>query len=276
VALVAHDLGYTYGAGTRYCVQALRGVGLSLERGELLVIAGATGSGKSTLLRLLAGLLQPGAGSVEVDGLAPRARDARGRVGIVFQNPESQFFAETLLADVMFGPRNLGVERPEEAAVSSLVAVGLDPEAFGARSPFTLSGGEARRAAIAGALAMRTPYLLLDEPTAGLDSRGRRDVLAALDAERARAGLAVVTHDPEEFLGSATSVLVLDGGAPAFHDTVPALADDPAAYVAAGLRLPEVVRAQVLARQRGARIPAIELEPLAAARALLSAREVGR
>jgi energy-coupling factor transport system ATP-binding protein len=257
-------------------VHAVSGVSLTLEPGELLVIAGATGSGKSTLLRLLAGLLQADAGTVAADGQSLGSRAARGKVSIVFQNPESQFFAETLLADVGFGPRNLGVADPEAAASAALAAVGLDPASFGARSPFTLSGGEARRAAIAGALAMGAPYLLLDEPTAGLDARGRRDVLQAIDAERTRAGVAVVTHDPDEFLGSATRILALDAGVPAFDGTVGELTADPSAFEAAGLRLPDVVRAQVLARDRGARLPVIELDPRAAASAMLRAWEAGR
>lgn len=276
MALVARNLGYTYSAGAHYRIEALRGVGLTVGRGDLLVIAGATGSGKSTLLRVLAGLLEPDTGTVEVDGDSPRSRASRGRVAIVFQNPESQFFAETLLADVAFGPRNLGAAEPGQAAASALEAVGLDPDSYGRRSPFTLSGGEARRAAIAGALAMQAPYLLLDEPTAGLDARGRRDVLTAIASERARAGLVVVTHDPEEFLGGASRVLVLDSGATAFEGSVGDLTEHPAAYVRAGLRLPDVAQAQVLARQRGVRIDRVELEPLPAARALAAAVEDGR
>lgn len=276
MALVARDLGYTYSAGAHYQVRALSGVTLELQRGELLVIAGSTGSGKSTLLKLLAGLLQPASGGVAVDGEPPGSRASRGRVAIVFQNPESQFFAETLLADVGFGPRNIGVADPEAAASAALEAVGLDPESFGSRSPFTLSGGEARRGAIAGALAMGAPYLLLDEPTAGLDARGRRDVLYAIAAERMRAGVVVVTHDPDEFFSSATRVLALDAGVPAFDGTVAELTADPSAYEAAGLRLPDVVRAQVLARDRGAVLPVIELEPHAAARSLLGAWRTDR
>ena len=135
------------------------------------------------------------------------------------------------------------------------MAVGLDPGTFGPRSPFTLSGGEARRAAIAGALAMGAPYLLLDEPTAGLDARGRRDVLAAIEAERATAGVVVVTHDPDEFLGLGDPRARAGGSAhPSFDGTVRDLTDDPCDYEAAGLRLPDVVRTQVLARERGAHI----------------------
>jgi len=276
MALVARAVSYAYGEKTSFRVQALREVDLILERGDLLVIAGTTGSGKSTLLRVLAGLLEPASGTVEVDGMTPTARDARGRVALVFQNPETQFFAETLLADVSFGPRNLGSADPNASAAEALAAVGLPPETFGDRSPFTLSGGEARRAAIAGALAMRSPYLLLDEPTAGLDARGRREVLAAIEGERRRAGVAVVTHDPEEFLRAATGVLALDGGATAFSGSVRSLTDEPSAYLGAGLRLPEVVRTQLLARERGAVLPEIAFDAVEAAIGLLAAREAAR
>lgn len=271
MALVARDIHYSYGAGTSFSVRALAGVTIEAEPGELVVVTGTTGSGKSTLLRLLAGLLEPQQGTVEVDGLSPRARAARGRVGVVFQNPETQFFAETLLADVMFGPRNLGLSDAHEAALGALEAVGLDPASFGDRSPFTLSGGEARRGAIAGALAMRPRYLLLDEPTAGLDSNGRREVLRAIAEHRASAGVVVVTHDPDEFLTQATQVLALAGGVPAFSGTVEELLDAPDAYEAAQLHLPEVIRVQTMARRRGATLRGISFDPARAADALVVA-----
>lgn len=271
MALVARDLHYSYGAGTSFSVRALTGATVEVHPGDLLVVTGTTGSGKSTLLRLLAGLLEPQQGGVEVDGLSPRARAARGRVGVVFQNPETQFFAETLLADVMFGPRNLGLSDAHEAALSALAAVGLDPAVFGDRSPFTLSGGEARRGAIAGALAMQPRYLLLDEPTAGLDASGRREVLSAIAKHRASAGVVVVTHDPDEFLPQATQVLALADGMPVFAGTVAALLDAPEAYEDAQLRLPEVVRVQTMARQRGAALASISFDPAQAADALVVA-----
>lgn len=276
MALIAEAASYSYGAGTPYAVRALHRVDLALESGELLVIAGTTGSGKSTLLRVLAGLLPPASGTVQADGVSPQAKEARGRVSLVFQNPEAQFFAETLLADVAFGPRNLGADDPAAAARHALGAVGLDPDVFGERSPFTLSGGEARRAAIAGALAMRAPYLLLDEPTAGLDARGRREVLTAIAAERERAGVAVVTHDPEEFLPVASRVLALAAGEVAFSGTVRELVDSPNAYLAAGLRLPEIVRAQLLGRERFGTTASVTFEPTGAAEMLLAAREAAR
>lgn len=272
MALSARHIGYSYLAGTAFSVEAVRDVDLAVEPGELVIVAGTTGSGKSTLLRLLAGLLAPTSGVVEVDGTPASAREARGRVAIVFQNPESQFFAETVSADVAFGPRNLGMSDPEAEADRALGAVGLDPVRFGERSPFALSGGEARRAAIAGALAMRARYLLLDEPTAGLDVRGRSAVVDAVTAERAHAGVVVVTHDPEDFLVHADRVLALSRGACAFSGSVFDLLEQPERYEAAGLSLPELVQVQRAARERGIAIPRIELDPRAAAAGVLAGR----
>jgi len=270
MALVAEGLSYTYAAGTPYAAAALTGVGLRLEKGEVGLVVGSTGSGKSTLLRLLSGLLDAAVGRVAVDGIVGVPR---GSVGIVFQNPETQFFAETVFADVAFGPKNLGFTDVDSAVIDALHAVGLEPEEFGGRSPFTLSGGEARRAAVAGVLAMRPAYLLLDEPTAGLDRRGREVVIDALLEARKNAGVLVVTHDPGQFLGHADRVLVLDGGATVFEGSVSQLLDDPASpFERAGLILPEIVRAQTLARSRGAKLDHIAFDVPGAAAVLASAR----
>jgi len=271
VGLIACDITFAYAVGSPGMGPAVRSVSVEVARGDLVLLVGTTGSGKSTLLRLLAGLLTPDSGVVEIDGRSS-AHMGGGRVGIVFQNPEWQFFAETLLADVMFGPRNLGRPDPRRHAREALQAVGLDPDVYGARSPFSLSGGEARRAAIAGALALGAPYLLLDEPTAGLDRAGHDAVRALLSAERERAGLVVVTHDPEEFLGMASAIVVLDAGEAIFSGSVEELLVVPERYEAAGLRLPDVVRVQLNARERGIGLPDVAFEPCAAARLLLEAR----
>lgn len=272
MALIADKVSYTYGLGTSFAADALSDVSLSIERGDLVLVVGATGSGKSTLLRLLAGLLSPTVGTVEVDGAAPGDRKTRGRVGMVFQNPESQFFAETVLEDVEFGPKNLGHPDPGASALRALRSVGVDPATFGQRSPFTLSGGEARRVAVAGVLALGPDYLLLDEPTAGLDRNGRDSVLAALRDARATAGVLVVTHDPEQFLEHADRVVALADGLQAFSGTPSELLAEPAPYLDAGLTLPEIVRVQLLARERGAHVGSIEFDPVRAARALADAR----
>lgn len=272
MALVASGVSYAYGAGRTFGVEAVADVDLRVDPGELVVVAGTTGSGKSTLLRLLAGLLEPTAGSVTVDGVTSGDRRARGAVAIVFQDPEAQFFAETLRADVSFGPRNLGQPDSEAAADRALDVVGLDPAVYGPRSPFSLSGGEARRGAIAGALAMGARYLLLDEPTAGLDATARQAVRSALLAERERCGIVVVTHDPAMFLDDADRVVALDAGRLAFTGTVEVLYSDPAAYEGAGLELPSIVRTQLLARLSGLQLPRVSLDPVAVASALLDAR----
>jgi len=272
MALVATNLGYTYAPGTPYAAPALASVELRLEKGELALVVGATGSGKSTLLRLLSGLLEAATGNVGVDGAAGVPR---GAVGMVFQNPETQFFAETVFADVAFGPKNLGFTDVEVAVHDALLAVGLDPDEFGDRSPFTLSGGEARRAAVAGVLAMRPSYLLLDEPTAGLDRRGREVVVNALLAAREDSGVLVVTHDPGQFLGHADRVLVLSQGSVVFDGKVVELLEDPTLpFERAGLLFPEVVRVQIQARSRGAQLERIVFDAPGAAAALVSA--VGR
>jgi len=252
VSLRLNGIELTHAKGTGFEVRALDGVSLEVQPGQLTIVVGETGSGKSTLLRVAAGLLTPDRGSAEIDGSALDSGTARGAVGLVFQDPESQLFADTVLDDVMFGPLNLGQETAvaREAALESLRAVGLDPQTFGARSPFALSGGEARRAAIAGVLAMSPRYLLLDEPSAGLDYRGRRRLKELVTGAKAHAGVAVVTHTPDELLDVADTVVVLRQGRVAWSGTVEELLGDEAARQRAGIPLPPVVEVQRLVQER--------------------------
>lgn len=278
MSLRLSDVGYTYGEGTAFATRALAGVELAFDPGEVVLMLGATGSGKSTLLRVAAGLISPGSGKVTLDGTVvdgPLASTRPG-VGLVFQSPETQLFAETLEADVMFGPLNQGLTDDEarEEARRALVAVGLDPDGFGPRSPFSLSGGEARRAAIAGVLAMAPGYLLLDEPTAGLDLGGRSAIRDVVAAARERAGVVVVTHDAEEFLGLADRVVLLAEGSVVFDGAVDTLVQDPSPLARAGLRAPEVLRAQMLARDAGTGPDRFSLDPSVVAAALAEARGV--
>lgn len=254
MSLVLDNVSYTYGIRQGYSIPALAGVSLELAPGSLTVLVGATGSGKSTLLRLAAGLLVAGAGRISIDGAPLTAEVARGRVGLVFQDAESQLFADTVLEDIAFGPRNLGASDKEarQAAGAALDRVGLPSEDFGARSPFSLSGGEARRVAIAGVLAMRPDYLLADEPTAGLDARGRRAVREILLGERERSGVLVVTHAAEEFLAYADRLVVLCEGAVAWTGSPEEVVRDPESFVrGTNLRLSDVLEVQRQARSAG-------------------------
>jgi len=274
VALELSGVSYTYSAGTTWAQRALTDASLLVERGELMLVVGATGSGKSTLLRLASGLLSPDSGTVTIDG-EPLTPSALGRdVGIVFQSPESQLFAETLLADVAFGPLNLGLahDEAEQVARDALDAVGLPHEQFAERSPFTLSGGEARRAAIAGVVAMRPRFLLADEPTAGLDAEGRASIRQLLRSVGPETGVVIVTHDAEEFLAEADSVLVLSAGSIVFSGSSSQIVADPQPLLGAGLLPPEVLRTQLLARKAGVRLEQFTLDPVEAAERLATAR----
>lgn len=219
MAITLQHVSYTYSPGTAFAWAALRDISLEIGDGERWGIIGATGSGKSTLVQLMNGLLAPTSGRVLVDGvdLAQKGLDLaviRQKVGLVFQYPEYQLFAETVREDLAFGPHNLGLG---EAQVAEQVAwaaeqVALSPKLL-ERTPFQLSGGEARRAAIAGVLAMRPTTLVLDEPMAGLDPRGRRELLALIDRLHGQ-GMTVimVSHDMDEVAAMADRIVAMADG----------------------------------------------------------------
>lgn len=280
MALILSDVVIDYAPGTSMTARAVDGVTFALQPGELAVVLGPTGSGKTTLLRAAAGLLPLAAGGVELDGVSVNGPSSvRGAVGLVFQRPESQFFALTVEEDCAFGPRNLGRSAGDarEDARAALASVGLDPEAFGSREPWSLSGGEARRAALAGVLAMRPRYLLLDEPTAGLDAAGRTAVRDIISEASRTAGVLVVTHDPEVFLSAADSVLVLRQGRAIFEGDVPGLlAALPSLAGSGAVEPPEVARTLLLAADRtGRAFPQLSIDPVIAAGMLADARAGG-
>ncbi|MBS5451272.1 MAG: ATP-binding cassette domain-containing protein [Coriobacteriia bacterium] len=217
-ALNASAVSFAYDDGTRRgrrrghpTALALEDVSLCVAHGGAVLVSGPTGSGKSTLMRLLAGLLRPSEGTVAVDG-RPTCPEL---VACSFQRAEDQLFADTVLDDVAFGPRNLGCSHEESVrrARSALGRVGLDPDAFGARSPFGLSGGQMRRVALAGVLAMETPFVALDEPTIGLDADGLRDLRKLVsDLRSSGTGVVIVSHDVERCLPMVDGLLELRDG----------------------------------------------------------------
>lgn len=211
------DIRHVYAPGTPFEVEALRGVSFSVEPGEVLCVVGGTGSGKSTLARHLNLLLEPTSGRVLVDGADARRlkrSELRRKVGLVFQFPEAALFAPTVLEDVAFAPRRMGLSGGEadEKAREALRTLGVGHLAE--RSPWALSGGEARRVAISGVLAMRPEVLVLDEPTAGLDPAARGELLEVVRSLRDERGTTVVlvSHDLDEVAEVADRVCVLEEG----------------------------------------------------------------
>jgi energy-coupling factor transport system ATP-binding protein len=214
--LELRDVHHTYAPGTPFEVEALRGVSLAVEPGEVLGLVGGTGSGKSTLVRHMNLLLVPTIGEVLVDGvdaMTLKKSELRRRVGLVFQFPEAALFAPTVEEDVAFAPRRLGLDEGEveERVRASLRMLGA--EELAARSPFALSGGEKRRVAIAGVLAMGPEILILDEPTAGLDPATREELVALIRNLRdAGVSVVLVSHDLDEVAEVADRVCVLRDG----------------------------------------------------------------
>ncbi|MCL6553646.1 MAG: energy-coupling factor transporter ATPase [Firmicutes bacterium] len=270
--IACQEVHYTYLRGTPMEAPALRGVSLQIARGECVAILGPTGSGKSTLIQHFNGLLRPTAGRVLVAGQdlwAPRAdrRAARRLVGLVFQFPEYQLFAETVEQDVAFGPRNLGwaPEAVAEAVDEALRLVGLAPERFAGRSPFALSGGEMRRVALAGVLAMRPAVLVLDEPTAGLDGQGRHEIRRILrDVHRRGQTVVLVTHHMDDVAELAQRVVVLRDGTVALAGAVGEVFAREDALRQLGLDLP--VAARVTRRLRALGVPVADALTLQDAR----------
>ena len=262
--LETRDLCYTYGAGMPFAHAALRGVSVTFEEGSLTAVIGHTGSGKSTLAQHLNGLLKPESGEILLEGKniwedPKKIRDVRFKVGMVFQYPEYQLFEDTVEKDIAFGPRNMGLSEEEIAArvKEAAAAVGLSDTLL-QKSPFDLSGGEKRRAAIAGVLAMRPRVLVLDEPTAGLDPVGREQMLRQIEQYREThdATVLLISHSMEDVARLADRVLVLKDGEVAMYDTAPAVFARADELEAMGLTVPSVARVFAALRQRGVPVPA--------------------
>jgi energy-coupling factor transport system ATP-binding protein len=279
-------LTHIYHPNTPRARTALRDVSLSIEDGACAAIIGVTGSGKSTLVQHFNGLLRPTGGRVVVDGLDVGARETRGtdlqalrqRVGLLFQFPEAQLFAATVYDDVAFGPRQLGLS---PSAVRARVAWALDAVALGhddallARSPFALSGGQRRRVALAGVLAMRPRTLVLDEPSAGLDAEARAELYAQLRALRREHGLTLVlvSHDMSEVAELADQLFVLADGELRLAGAPHQIFGDTEAIIAAGLLPPPLALVGAQARARGLAVAPDATTLDATTNALLAALE---
>lgn len=244
------NLTFTYGADTPFEITAVKELSLSVEKGEFLGVIGHTGSGKSTLIQLLNGLIKPSAGEILLDGESIWAkpkeiRNVRFKVGMVFQYPEYQLFEETVIKDIMFGPKNMGLS-DDEARARAMEAVRFVelPENLLEKSPFDLSGGEKRRAAIAGVIAMDPEVLILDEPTAGLDPRGRDVLLGQIHQYHKERGNTIifVSHSMEDIARMADRVLVMNGGSIAMLDDKKAVFSRSDELQALGLRVPQITR----------------------------------
>ncbi len=260
--LTVDHITYTYASGSPFEQHAIRQVSLQTQPGELLGVIGHTGSGKSTLVQHLNGLLRPMEGRILLDDRdiweePKRIRDVRFRVGMVFQYPEHQLFEDTIYKDIAFGPRNMGLGEEEihRRVREAAAYVGL-PEALLEKSPFDLSGGEKRRAAIAGVMAMEPEILILDEPTAGLDPRGRELVLGMIKDYQRRRGTTVllVTHSMEDVARVADRVLVMDHGQVAMLDTVERVFSRAEELERIGLTVPAVTKILLLLRQQGVEV----------------------
>jgi len=220
-------LTHVYSPGTPFEHVAVRDIDFDVEKGECLGIIGHTGSGKSTFIQHLNGLLKPTSGSVFYDGRDIHekkefTRSIRFKVGLVFQYPEYQLFEETLYKDIAFGPKNMGLSKTEVSErVHEAAGFALLEESLLAKSPFELSGGQKRRAAIAGVIAMRPEILILDEPTAGLDPRGRAEIIGnIMNYKNARdATIIMVTHNMEEIARTVDRVVILENGTIAMDGT---------------------------------------------------------
>ena len=252
-------LTYRYGIGTPFEKTAVDHVDLEIEAGSFVGIIGHTGSGKSTLIQHLNGLLRPTEGKVLLDGVdiwadKSKMRQMRFRVGLVFQYPEYQIFEETVAKDIAFGPRNMGLAEEEVQArvQETATIVGLSEEIL-KQSPFLLSGGQKRRVAIAGVMAMRPEVLILDEPTAGLDPRGREEILQEIQAYRNQTGATVllVSHSMEDMANCAEKILVMNAGKVFCYDTVENVFRQAKALQEIGLAVPQITRVCMQLREQG-------------------------
>lgn len=257
--LRTEKLTYRYSTGTPFEKTAVDHVDLEIEEGAFVGVIGSTGSGKSTLMQHFNGLLRPTSGSVYLNGQdiwadKNKLRDIRFQVGLVFQYPEYQLFEETVYRDIAFGPTNMGLTDSEikDRVLEAAAFAGLTEQHL-SQSPFALSGGQKRRAAIAGVMAMRPSVLILDEPTAGLDPMGREEILAEIRSYHKKTGCTIllVSHSMEDVSRYAEKLLVMDKGSVFCYDETSAVFRRAEELEAIGLAVPEVTRICMELRRRG-------------------------
>ncbi|MBQ2086321.1 MAG: energy-coupling factor transporter ATPase [Oscillospiraceae bacterium] len=270
------NAGFTYQKGMPDEKTAVSGVSLTFEEGDFVGIIGHTGSGKSTLIQMLNGLLRPTEGRVFIDGDdiwddRSKLREKRFKVGLVLQYPEYQLFEETVRKDIAFGPKNLGLSEEEiDSRVREAAGFLRIPDELLERSPFDLSGGEKRRAAIAGVLAMRPEVLVLDEPTAGLDPRGRRDILDVIKNyhETEKKTVILVSHSMDDVARYANKVLVMNGGSVLYYDSVAEVFKHALELRETGLNIPTVTGILLTLREKGLAVDTDIYTPDAAAQTI--------
>ena len=276
-------LTHTYGENTPFCRSAVKDVDMEIYRGEFLGIIGHTGSGKSTLIQHLNGLLKPTGGTITLDGRdiwadPKRIREVRFKVGLVFQYPEYQLFEESVYKDIAFGPRNMGLEEGEidRRVRASAAFAGLGEELLD-KSPFDLSGGQKRRVAIAGVIAMEPEVLILDEPSAGLDPAGRKSLLENIRAYHKEKGTTVVmvSHSMDEVAENVDRIVVLADAGVVMSGTPHEVFSRAQELIDVGLNVPQVTQVAMELVRRG-----IEIDPavytVADLRSALSALKGGR
>ena len=258
------NLTHTYSEGSAFQATAIRDVNLTIEDGEFIAVIGHTGSGKSTLVQHLNGLLKPTSGQILVDGEDLNGekvdrRRIRQKVGLVFQYPEYQLFEETVAKDIAFGPKNQGLAPDEidRRVRRAMDWVHMDYDKYAERSPFELSGGQMRRVAIAGVLAMEPKVLILDEPTAGLDPQGRDAILGMVKELHAQGGVTVimVSHSMDDVSRLATRLVVMSRGQLVATDTPRAIFQQVEMMERIGLGVPEAAKLCALLRARGVQLP---------------------
>ena len=276
-------LTHTYSAGTPFEKTAVENITLSIPAGQMLALLGHTGSGKSTFIQHLNALLQPTSGKVYYDGKDVNAdkyarRDVKGKVGLVFQYPEYQLFEETVFKDIAFGPKNQGLSEQEidERVREAARFVGVEEELF-ERSPLELSGGQKRRVAIAGVIAMRPGVLILDEPTAGLDPAGCRQILDNIRAYREETGSTVilVSHNMDDAARMADRLIVFDHGRLAMDGTPEEVFARPEELIAIGLNVPQAAALAMALRERGVALEGSIFTHEQLRAAVLRAKEAG-